>query len=116
MAESLCFHDWERIKNAQDQQNFEDAEVIVEDVTEEIPKTENKTNASESIDTRTCEIEENVNLCQKLCRVCSNNGLISINAAIKGFLKIKPSAHPKLWDIPISQIIAEVSGEMVRMS
>lgn len=52
---------------------------------------------------------------RNLCRICSSNGLISIQATLKGCnLKFKPSGDQSLWQIPISQLIAEISGEEVK--
>lgn len=54
---------------------------------------------------------------RKLCRICTSNGLISIQTTMNRCnLKFKPSGDQGSWDIPISQIIAKISGEEVRNS
>lgn len=61
------------------------------------------------------ELSETLENIRKLCRVCSNNGLISIHTLIvRANLKIKPWGDKSLWQVPIKQIIQDVSGEKVR--
>lgn len=52
---------------------------------------------------------------RKLCRVCSNQGLININSIITNkMMTIKITrTDGRAWDKPISSIISEVSGEKV---
>lgn len=59
-------------------------------------------------------LNETINKIKKLCRVCSSNGLISIKSTInRNLLRVKPSGDIRKWQIPISEIIACVSGEKV---
>lgn len=64
--------------------------------------------------------EENkaVEQIKKLCRVCSSNGLISIETlAINADMKVSMTRykdHPE-WRVPIAEIIAEVSGTEVNI-
>jgi hypothetical protein len=57
-------------------------------------------------------VNENI---RKLCRVCSNQGLININSIITNkMMTIKITrTDSRAWDQPISKIISEVSGEIV---
>lgn len=51
---------------------------------------------------------------QKLCRVCSSIGLISIKTSMnQGHLNFVPSGDKTAYDVPISEIIQQISGEQV---
>lgn len=51
---------------------------------------------------------------KKLCRVCGSNGFVSITTIVDyKLLHIQPSVDRKLWDIPVSAMISDISGEEV---
>lgn len=71
--------------------------------------------AKEELEVKPVETNQTNEKIKKLCRVCSSNGLISIQAKFNGCnLKFRPTGDQRLWQIPISQIIAEISGEEVK--
>lgn len=100
----LSFQDFERSfyqdKEKQCDQKAEITEADVKDI-EEIEEVAESNRTNDEI--------------RKLCRICSSIGLISINTTMSRCnLKFKPSGDKRLWDVSISQIIADISGEQVR--
>lgn len=86
----LSFHEWELLEAEENQSNAIAKECNIETNTEE---------ASSSI--------------RSLCRICSSKGLISIHTGIlRTHLKIRIRDHRR-WNLPISQVISEISGEAV---
>lgn len=108
-AKMLSFHEWEQLcfnEQAKEAEivieSIEEAEAVPQEVFEEPEENENEeTNgAFEKI--------------RKLCRVCCSNGLIEISSTLTPKLfKTKPSGDMRPWQLPISRIIEEVSGESV---
>jgi hypothetical protein len=109
---SLSFHDWERFLIEKEQkvvtlEVIENEEEALEDIEEEKPE-ENKTT---TIDPETQEFFDSL---KKLCRICGSNGLININALVtRASLKFPPSGDIRLWEVPISNVIEDISGEKV---
>lgn len=103
----LSFHEWlaqnanqQQAEDSATEENMETPPPEEPEITEEIPN-EAMNEASEKI--------------HRLCRVCSSNGLISINSSFDRFTMkhFKPSGDKQLWEIKIGKIIEQVSGENV---
>lgn len=101
----LSFHEWER--------SIEPATTKPQEIQD--GKEPAGAKAENQVEEKFLQSNETVNKIRKLCRVCSSNGLISITSNIaNNLLKIKPSGDIRNWQIPISKIIADISGENVR--
>lgn len=117
MAEkTLSFHEWESLFF----QEQAKTDIVIESIEEtaEVAQEVDENTPQETEDSEIendPEINEALEKLKKLCRVCSSNGLISISSHLTPKLfSMKPSGDMRHWQVPISKIIAEVSGEKVR--
>ena len=105
----LSFYEWERSLECASLQ-YQELKNVDDGAAAQVAKVERE----ESILEQITEKNETINKIHKLCRICTSNGLISIKSRItKSMLKVKPSGDKNNWEVPISKIIAEISGEKV---
>lgn len=104
-ATGLTYHEWEK--------DYLNNEIKLNIVNEDEETAEKivKTNV----------INETMEKVRKLCRICSSMGLISIHTSMRkcrlnSLVNWTPSGDPDAWDVPISQIIENISGEKVNYS
>lgn len=109
----LSFFEWEQQCLLEQQK---EPEIVIESIEEEvvqveIPQVESDEDEDEDDKSEKNEASEKI---RNLCRVCLSSGLISIFSTITPkLLKLKPSGDMRPWQLPIYQIIEEVSGEPV---
>lgn len=98
-----------------DEATDDEADAIIEKIEEIHPNGESFVKDIETYEIPQIHpVHENI---RRLCRVCSNAGLININSRITNkMMTIKITrTNSKSWEKPISMIISEVSGENVSL-
>jgi hypothetical protein len=107
----LSFFEWEQQCLLEQQK---EPEIVIESIEEEAVAVEIP--QPESDEDEDCDSEKNeaFEKIRNLCRVCLSSGFISISSTLTPkLLKLKPSGDMRPWQLPIYQIIEEVSGESV---
>lgn len=114
---SLSFNDWSTNQCSEDLQDeatsidYDKFEAILEANLKKIKINESEI-PTEGTKTRNSVVMDSV---KNLCRVCSSNGLISINQPIgRVEIKYRREGDQSKFNIPIGKAIEEISGEKVR--
>lgn len=100
----LSFKEWSQSYEANKENNGDDAN-----------DAKDESSSNEIAEVIKVPTNEAIDKIKGLCRICSSNGLISIQSKINvNNLKVRMnSGDLQNWDAPISKLIADISGQEV---